>query len=247
MIPKIIHYCWFGGKPMSRLGEKCLASWKKYCPDYEIVRWDESSYDVSKNVYMKQAYDAGKWGFVPDYARLDIIYRCGGIYLDTDVELVRPLDDLLGFRCFVGIEENDKVALGLGFGAEKGNGLLSDMMKEYEDRSFLRPDGTPDLTPSPVIQSAFFSKNGFTGCADTPVEFRGCTVFPKRFFNPTDMNSGRIDVTPDTFSIHHYAASWETPVNRFRGKVYQTLYRSFGEGFAEGARRVFGKRTGKKK
>ena len=232
---------------MSRLGEKCLASWKKYCPDYKIVRWDESSYDVSKNVYMKQAYDAGKWGFVPDYARLDIIYRCGGIYLDTDVELVRPLDDLLGFRCFVGIEENDKVALGLGFGAEKGNGLLSDMMKEYEDRSFLRPDGTPDLTPSPVIQSAFFSKNGFTGCADTPVEFRGCTVFPKRFFNPTDMNSGRIDVTPDTFSIHHYAASWETPVNRFRGKVYQTLYRSFGEGFAEGARRVFGKRTGKKK
>ena len=94
MIPKKIHYCWFGGNPMPEKDKKCIESWKRYCPDYEIIRWDESNYDVSKNRYMKEAYEEKKWGFVPDYARLDIIYNEGGIYLDTDVELVKNLDDL---------------------------------------------------------------------------------------------------------------------------------------------------------
>ena len=103
MIPKKIHYCWFGGNPLPELAIRCIESWKKYCPDYEIIRWDESNYDVTKNKYMYQAYENKRWGFVPDYARLDIIYNYGGIYLDTDVELLNSLDDLLDQKCFLGI------------------------------------------------------------------------------------------------------------------------------------------------
>ena len=98
MIPKKIHYCWFGGAPKSKLAKKCIKSWKRKCPDYEIIEWNESNYDVTKIPFMKEAYDAKKWGFVPDYARLDIIYNNGGIYLDTDVEIVKSLDDLLSDR-----------------------------------------------------------------------------------------------------------------------------------------------------
>ena len=102
MIPKIIHYCWFGGAELPEKDRKCIESWKKFCPDYQIIEWNENNYDVTKNTYMYQAYQAKKWGFVPDYARLDIIYQHGGIYLDTDVELVKNLDSLLENDAFMG-------------------------------------------------------------------------------------------------------------------------------------------------
>ena len=104
MIPKKIHYCWVGGNSKPPLVKKCIQSWKKYCPDYEIIEWNESNYDISKNIYMKQAYEAKKWAFVTDYMRLDIIYEHGGIYLDTDVELIKNIDDLLSNEAFAGIE-----------------------------------------------------------------------------------------------------------------------------------------------
>ena len=131
MIPKKIHYCWLGNNPLPPLAKKCIATWRKYCPDYEIIRWDESNYDFSTHPYMKQAFDARKWGFVPDYARLDIVHKCGGIYLDTDVELIRPLDDLLNNKCFMGFETAFSVALGLGFGAEAGHEMLQKMIPRY--------------------------------------------------------------------------------------------------------------------
>ncbi|RKW32245.1 MAG: glycosyl transferase, partial [Lachnoanaerobaculum sp.] len=110
MIPKVIHYCWFGGKPLPKIARKCIQSWKRFCPDYEIVEWNEKNYDIHKNSYMEEAYLQKKWGFVPDFARLDIIYQNGGIYLDTDVELIRPLDELLYHRAYMGFEgERDGV------------------------------------------------------------------------------------------------------------------------------------------
>ena len=118
MIPKKIHYCWIGGNPLPELAIKCIESWKKYCPDYEIIEWNEKNYDFRKNQFMREAYDEKKWGFVPDYARLDIIYEHGGIYLDTDVEIIKPLDSLLKEQGFAGMEQPGIVALGLGFGAE---------------------------------------------------------------------------------------------------------------------------------
>ena len=128
MIPKIIHYCWFGGNEIPENDKKCIESWKKYCPDYKIIRWDESNYDYKKNSYMREAYEAKKWGFVPDYARLDIIYNYGGIYLDTDVELLKSLDEILDCEGFFGFESENLVNLGLGFGAVKGNEIIRDMM-----------------------------------------------------------------------------------------------------------------------
>ena len=120
MIPKIIHYCWFGGTEIPEADQKCMASWRKYCPDYTIMRWDESNYDYTKNQYMREAYEAKKWGFVPDFARLDIVYTYGGIYLDTDVEIIRNIDDLLVNSAYMGFESGGAaVNPGLGFGAEK--------------------------------------------------------------------------------------------------------------------------------
>ena len=128
MIPKKIHYCWIGGNPLPELAIKCIESWKKYCPDYEIIEWNEKNYDFRKNQFMREAYDEKKWGFVPDYARLDIIYEHGGIYLDTDVEIIKPLDSLLKEQGFAGMEQPGIVALGLGFGAEPKLPLIKELM-----------------------------------------------------------------------------------------------------------------------
>ena len=117
-IPKVLHYCWFGGAPKPKNIQNCIRSWKKYCPDYEIIEWNEQNFDVSQSLYTRQAYDARRWAFVADYARLKILYEQGGIYMDTDVELLRSLDDLLVYPAFFGFQHNNEVATGLGFGAE---------------------------------------------------------------------------------------------------------------------------------
>ena len=148
-IPKVIHYCWFGKGEMPKLAKKCIKSWKKYCPDYEIICWNEENFDLTQNRYMKEAYEAGKWAFVSDVARLIIIYENGGIYLDTDVELIKPIDDLLQSKGFMGFDEKGIVATGLGFGAEKGNEIVGEFLKDYNNIPFVLPDGSFDLTPCP--------------------------------------------------------------------------------------------------
>ena len=124
MIPKVIHYCWFGGNELPELAMKCIDSWKKFCPDYEIKQWNEKNYDLDSSRYIKEAYKNKKWAFVSDYARLDIIYNNGGIYLDTDVELIGKLDEFLDEKCFLAAEREEYVNTGLGFGAEKGNVVI---------------------------------------------------------------------------------------------------------------------------
>ena len=121
MLPKKIHYCWFGGNELPDLAIKCIESWKKYCPDYEIIEWNETNFDLECCDFVKEAYKAKKWAFVSDYARLKVVYDNGGIYLDTDVELVKSLDILLQEKCYFGEETTGYVATGLGFGAENGN------------------------------------------------------------------------------------------------------------------------------
>ena len=140
-IPKVIHYCWFGGNEMPAAYKKYMESWKRYCPDYEIKLWNEQNFDFSDNLYARQAYEQKKWAFVSDYARLKIIYEFGGIYLDTDVEIIRPLDDLLELKGFLGFQDNKEIATGLGFGAEKGNPVIKAMLADYADAAFILPDG----------------------------------------------------------------------------------------------------------
>jgi hypothetical protein len=208
MIPKKIHYCWIGGNPLPESAKKCIKSWRKYCPDYEIIEWNEHNYDFTKIPYMKQALDAKKWGFVPDYARLDIVYTHGGIYMDTDVEIVRPLDPLLELSGFAGFQDAEQVNFGHGFGAEAGNPVLKTLMESYETLSFLKPDGTPDLTPSPRLNTDTLVKN----CGLIPdgsyQELDGITVFPIEYFCPKSFEDGVIRKTKNTYSIHHFDASW---------------------------------------
>ena len=207
MIPKIIHYCWVGGNPLPKSAQKCIKSWKKYCPDYEIIEWNESNYDFRQNQYMKEAYEAKKWGFVPDYARLDIVYRYGGIYLDTDVELVKPLDDLLQYKGFAGFESPRFVALGLGFGAEAGNRTIKKLMDSYEDLHFIKEDGTLKLTPSPELNTNVLTAEGLllNNTAQTVGEL---SVFPTEYFCPKSFETGYITLTENTYSVHHYDSLW---------------------------------------
>ena len=205
-IPKKIHYCWFGNGEMPEQFKKNIESWQKYCPDYEIIRWDESNYDYKKNLYMKQAYEAKKWGFVPDYARLDIINTYGGIYLDTDVELLKPLDDLLSYQLFCGFESATYVAFGLGFGAKSNHPILQEMMQVYDEIKFLGDDGNLNLLASPTYQTNVLKKHGLVQNGESQMH-DNYMVFSSEFFAP--INAYGVGVpTHNSYSIHQYAATW---------------------------------------
>lgn len=209
MIPKIIHYCWFGGNPKPASVEKCIASWKHYCPDFEIIEWNESNYDISKNQYMHEAYVSKKWGFVPDYARLDIVFTHGGIYLDTDVELLRPIDVLLKCNGFMGFESADYVALGLGFGATPQNTLIAEMMNQYVDLKFINKDGSFNFLPSPKYSTQVLLEHGLVP-NNKQQSVDGIMIYPTEYFCPLNFQTGKTNITPQTFSIHWYDASWFT-------------------------------------
>ncbi len=207
MIPKKIHYCWFGGNPLPDSAKRCIDSWKKFCPDYEIVEWNESNYDVNKNNYMQQAYACKKWAFVPDYARLDIIYHHGGIYLDTDVELVKSMDSLLNLEGFMGFEDGEHVALGLGFGAVAGNPLIKEMLDMYEQISFFHDDDTINLTPSPIFSTQVLLKHGLVQNNERQ-QIEGLEIFPTEYFCPLSFKTGKKSLSPLSYSIHWFDASW---------------------------------------
>ncbi len=225
MIPKVIHYCWFGEKPLDKLSKKCIASWKRLCPDYEIKLWNETNYDVEKNVYMKQAYDVKKWGFVPDFARLDIIYNHGGIYFDTDVEILKPLDGFLDDGLFIGMEEPGKVALGLGFGAEKGNPIIKEMMDMYQDLLFLNEDGSYNMIPSPVYQTQIMKKHGMIQ-SDKIQYLDGAVVYPPSYFCGFDFQRKMMDIQPSNYTAHYYSGSWLPWYARIKKNIARKLRES---------------------
>ncbi len=233
-IPKVIHYCWFGNNEMPKITQKCIDSWKKHCPDYEIICWNEDNFDFSENQYASEAYKAGKWAFVTDFVRLKVIYEYGGIYFDTDVELIKSFDPLLEYEGFMGFDKRGLVSTGLGFGAEKGNEIIGGLLKDYDDIHFELPDGSLDLTPCPDRNSASLVKMGMD--LEKPDRiFRGVRFLPEEFLSPKDYYTGKLLVTENTYSIHHYAASWTssvskrtTRIKRIIGvKMYEKLYGKF--------------------
>ena len=233
-IPKVIHYCWFGKGKMPKLANKCIKSWKKYCPDYKIICHNEDNFDMTQNRYLNEAYKAGKWAFVSDYARLKIIYDNGGIYLDTDVELIKPIDDLLKLDGFMGFDEKGIVATGLGFGAQKGNKIVSEFLKDYDNISFALPDGSYDLTPCPDRNTESLKRLGMD-VNNKNQKFMDMTFLPSEFLCPMDYYTGKKTITENTYSIHHYSASWTskvtkrtTRIKRIIGvKMYNKLYGKF--------------------
>lgn len=210
-IPKIIHYCWVGGKPKPQSVLYCIESWKRCCPDYEIREWNESNYDFKKNEYMRQAYEAKKWGFVPDYARLDIVYEHGGIYLDTDVEMLRSFNELLEQDGFMGFENTGDgeyfVNCGHGFGAVPHHEVIRAARDLYDTISFLNADGTPNLLASPHFTTQALREFGLVQ-ENRDQQLPGMTVYASDVLCPKNFRTGKIKKTQRTVSIHHFTASW---------------------------------------
>jgi len=209
-IPKKIHYCWLGRNPKPKSVLKCIESWKKFCPDYEIIEWNEDNLDISSHLYSKQAYDVKAWAFATDYFRLWIVYTHGGIYLDTDVQIIKPLDPLLENKAFMGFETEVHIASGLGFGAEAGSPFLAENMKIYENLSYINEDGTYNRLPAPEYSTKVAQAYGLandTGDIQTVLDL---TCYPREYFAPKDYLTGRLCVTKNTYSIHHYDSTWFT-------------------------------------
>lgn len=233
-IPKVIHYCWFGHNKLPALYEKCIQSWKKYCPDYEIVCWNEDNFDITQNRYAKEAYEAGKWAFVSDYVRLKVMFEHGGIYLDTDVELIRPIDALVSDGGYMGFDEMGLISTGLGFACEKGNALVGALLADYEDLSFVLPDGTYDILPCPDRNTKTLIELGLNTDLKDQV-FMGIHMLPEDYLCPMKYYTGKKILTKNTYSIHHFAASWTSApakrtlfLKRLVGvKMYNKLYGKF--------------------
>lgn len=229
MIPKVIHYCWFGGNDMPTTAKRCIESWEKYCPDYKIVEWNEKNFDISSApIYVQQAYSAKKWAFVTDYVRLDVIYQHGGIYLDTDVELIKNLDLMLTYSGFFGYEDDARIATGLGFGAVAGLQLLKDLMHDYTRCSFLTEDGGYDLMPCPQRNAPIFAKYGVRGGGEGQLLNSNILILPKEYLCPLDYQTGRKTITANTLSIHWFSASWVDETSKKYKSQSDSLARFMG-------------------
>ena len=232
MIPKTIHYCWFGGKPLPSMARKCIDSWRKYLPDYEIRRWDEDSFDVNYLPYTQEAYHAGKYAFVSDYARFKILFEQGGLYFDTDVEVIRPLDDLIAIGPFMAFEldgEEGQLAVnpGLGLAAEPGMELYREILGRFARMEFHAPDGTMNRYTMIPMVTALLVQKGLKGNCGVE-DIAGVKVYPQSWFNPFDDATGRLHKTADTRAIHWYAKSWVPEDSAVTVTVKRILRRLLG-------------------
>ncbi len=224
MIPKIIHYCWFGGKDLPEEVQKCIESWRKFAPDYEIKRWDESNFDVNANTYTKEAYEQKKYAFVSDVARLSVVAKYGGFYLDTDVELIKPLDELRKYDAFMGMESGKtNVNTGLGFGAIPNHPVIIENMNMYKNRSFIdHKSGKIDLTTCVTITKQAlaqmlpsFEVTSEPVTLSMPKTSLKFTILPIEYLCPYNMATGKTHITDKTISIHHYDATWKSKKDKF--------------------------------
>lgn len=233
-IPKILHYCWFGGKEKPEIVKKCIETWKKYCPDFVIYEWNENNFNIKCCNYVKESYELKKWAFVSDYARHFILNDKGGVYLDTDVELIKSLDDLLTLEAFCGFESDTMINSGLIFGCKKNNWLCEEMLESYSKDSFLI-DGELNLRTVCDRATSLLVTKGLKLNNSLQV-IDGISIFPKEYFNPKNIKNGKLEISEKTYSIHHFMASWETFSHRFKnsninGKVILILSKIFGEKF----------------
>ena len=209
MIPKTIHYCWFGRNPKPKLAKKCIKSWKKYCPDYEIIEWNEDNFDLnSAPLYVRQAYESKKWAFVTDYVRLWAMTEFGGIYMDTDVEVVKPLNQFLHHQAFSGFENDRAIPTGI-MACEKGFALFTELLRFYDDKPFLNPDGTMNLTTNVEIITNMCLEYGLIQNGEYQV-IQGFVLYPKDVFCPISWATGQLEKTKNTAAIHWFAGSWHT-------------------------------------
>lgn len=231
MIPKIIHYCWFGGKPLPKSAEKCITSWKKFFPDYEIKRWDESNFDVNITPYTGQAYQAKKYAFVSDYARFWIIHKHGGLYFDTDVEVIKTFDDIIADGAFIGCEspyvpgcDAMKLAVnaGLGIGAEPDFKLYKEILDFYNSINFENPDGKSNPETVVTYVTRLLISKGLVNTGEIQ-SIDGLKIYPSDYFCPISTKDGKLRITSNTRSIHHYDQTWQSPARKYGRKLILAL------------------------
>lgn len=239
MIPKVIHYCWFGRNPLPPMAKRCIDSWKRYLPDYEIKEWNEDNFDIEIAPYTREAYAAKKYAFVSDYARFWILYHYGGVYFDTDVEIIRPMDELIQRGAFMGCESeyiepsmtdgtstrNLNVAPGLGLGARPNMEVYGRILEVYNNLHFLNEDNTLNLKTVVAYTTEILSDYGLK-YVDGIQQCGEITIYPKEYFCPKNYQTFEMNITPNTYTIHHYDGSWLSPYDRFKKCI----------------RRIFGKR-----
>ena len=213
MIPKKIHYCWFGRGEKSQKAKTCIESWKKYCPDWKILEWNEENFDLSQvPLYVRQAMEEGRWAFVTDYVRLRALTEQGGVYMDTDVELVKPLDPYLHHQAFAGFEHPERVQTGL-LACEKDFPLFQEFLAHYDHARFLLPDGTLDTSTNVQVLTDLCLNHGLV-CNDRLQTVAGLTIYPKEVFCPVDFDTKVLSKTRKTVAIHWFSGSWQTEEER---------------------------------
>lgn len=233
MIPKIIHYCWFGGKPLPKSAEKCIASWRKFLPDYEIKEWNEQNFDVNIIPYTAEAYQARKFAYVSDYARFWVLYRYGGLYFDVDVEIIKPIDDIVARGPFMGCETSSVegaapselgVAPGLGLGVNPGLGLVKELLGIYEQMGFESENQNRAAGIYKTVVSYTTDLLVSHGLKNTPeAQFvDGIYIYPKEYFNPLE-HINQLHITENTRSIHWYDGTWQPKRYRAFRRVVRLL------------------------
>lgn len=231
MIPKIVHYCWFGGNPIPKDAQKCVASWRRYLPDYEIKEWNESNFDINSNQYVREAYEQRKFAFVTDYVRLYVLYHEGGIYMDTDVEVLKSYDPFLKHIAFSGFENNNYIPTGM-MASEKGGVWVADLLKDYDNRHFVKEDGSLDTTTNTFLITQTTLKYGLV-LNNSFQDIKGVvTLYPSDYFCPKDHTDGLIKLTDNSVCIHHFAGSWLPKDVQFRHRIKTITANIFGKKFA---------------
>lgn len=226
-IPRILHYCWFGRGPKPGKVLKCMQSWTKHLGDYRVIEWNEDNFDIQLNRYVKEAYDAGKFAFVSDVARLHALYRYGGVYLDTDVEVIRPLDRFLHHDAFSGYEDDVHLQSGT-MGAVPGHDWIKELLDYYDGRPFRLPDGTCDTTTNTAVISRICRSRGLRQDGTYQELASGVVFYPRTFFSPYDYINGGNYISEDSYTIHHFAQSWLPAHVRARSSLKRMVSRAFG-------------------
>lgn len=246
LIPKKIHYCWLSGDPFPELIGRCIDGWKQKLPDYEFVLWNGDRFDIEGNIWVRQAFEAKKYAFAADFIRLHAVYTQGGIYLDTDVEVVKSFDDLLHLPYFIGSEGDGIIEAGV-FGSEAGAAWLKDCLDYYEGREFIKPDGSLDTWTLPRIMMQQIGKERVIAEASKKeileADLRDPSkmyMFPQDFFCAKNHGTGIIEKTPDTYSIHHFAMSWLPKSTTFLPNLKRKMIAVLGVSVVSGIIAVFG-------
>ena len=227
MIPKVIHYIWLGGKPLPKIAKKCIKSWEKYCPGYEIKRWDESNLDINKYEFTNDAYQAKKYAFVSDVMRTEILYNEGGIYLDIDVELIKSLDDILkDIDCVMGFETSNFLNPGLFIASKSNDDNLKNILNIYKNLKF--DLNNLDKITVCEVYTKYYEKLGLKKENKTQI-LENTKFYSSEYFSPKSLSDGKIRKTKNTVSIHHYCATWVKGTTKFKSKILQLIKRILGE------------------